>query len=59
MCNTEEPALTYSNQIGISQHDSLLEPSEIQPRLFHWMPRPQRWVYIGWFGGIQIVSRGK
>ncbi len=56
MFHSQEP-VTDSDQLGVAQYDLLPEPASVQAGLFHWIPRPQHWVYIGWFGGMQIVSR--
>jgi hypothetical protein len=32
---------------------------QLSLRLLKPMPKPKRWVHLGWFGGVQIYQKGR
>jgi hypothetical protein len=38
--------------------EPVTQSSSLWQRLFRYFPRPQRRLYLGWFGGVQIYYKG-
>jgi hypothetical protein len=48
---------SHSSKVPFAQQ--LFPVHRLWEQLHTHFPRPKRWIYLGWFGGVQIYQTGR
>lgn len=55
--NTPSNSMNSTNQTPVNSASPDSEDTRLYKYILRWLPKPKRWLYIGWFGGLQIYTK--
>lgn len=49
--------IDFTNRTDLNTALQKSQDAGLYRYIFRWFPKPKQWLYIGWFGGVQIYTR--